>query len=350
MKWQGSQLVSDPSTESRPFPWVYIILGAVLLLPSLAFPIYTDHATFLRGGAAIFDGELLYVDFIDVKPPLAFVVFGIFEFFIGSSEVGMRVLDLIWQTSTIAVMLMVFRRYDISRKAQFAFSVLYAISYVTLHWAQSLQMETLAGLPIAVILLMLSKPKALWRNVVIGFCLAMIVLMKYTLGIVAVMLVAHMLVTPAPTKEKVTQIAQWTVFSLVWVLVFLAPFVFRDGFLEGWQAVSAYTANYASNPAWSIDLVRAALKKTATLFGDNLSLFVCIAAVIGASRGILFKDDRTSSFTTLLVFLTIGLLATVILERKFAPYHFSRIYLMMSVLAGMGIAYGNREDQRDSLG
>lgn len=332
--------MTNKTSSDDSFPWLLILLGAILLLPSLAFPTYTDHATFLRGGEAIFDGAVLYRDFIDVKPPIAFVLFGVFESLVGYSEVGLRVADLIWQLFTLGVVLLLMRSLKLSYITQSLFVVLFSVTYVTLQWSQTIQMETLSGLPLALVLLRLNKPSTIVGNAIIGFLLAFMFLMKYTLGVTAVVLVVHTLISNGDTSSKMKSIAQWTGFSALFCVVLLLPFLLRDGFIESWKLVLEYTATYASNPPLSLDFLRIALKKTAALFGDNLSLLVCGAAVFGAFKLLASNSERNRALAAFLVFLCIGLLATVVMERKFVPYHFSRMYLPMTILASIGMSFG----------
>ena len=107
--------MTDRSGHATGFPWGVWLLGTALLLPILTFPVHTDQATFLRGGMALLEGGTLYVDFIDVKPPLVYMLYAIPAAVAGASEIGIRVFDLIWQSGALAMLLLALRRIDSDR-------------------------------------------------------------------------------------------------------------------------------------------------------------------------------------------------------------------------------------------
>lgn len=317
-----------------------LALGLLLLLPTLAFPLGTDQATFLRGGAAIFNGATLYVDFIDVKPPLVFVLYGLSDLLFGETALGLRLFDLLWQGATILSLIIYIRSFAVERWAPMITAALYAVLYVTLQFSQTTQVETLMGLPMLLALIIYQRPPNWKNNLLIGICFAVMFLLKFTFGIVAAAFAAHVWVTEPSFRRSTMTVVQWFVGTLVGMFIVLLPFLLQPGFLEGWMQTMTFIKIYSGYPPLNMELVRLGLKAIGAFVGDNISIFVISLAIVGGVMSILrTAPDRVRTNHAILTFLFIGLLFTVAVERRFSPYHFSRLYLISALLAGPALAF-----------
>jgi len=327
------------SIRQRVFGCAVLFL---LLLPVLFFPFGEDHFVFLRGGQVLLDGGLIYVDFYDVKPPLIFYLYAAAASVFGASEFGVRLFDFLWQGATLASILYVVRSVTAEEKFAFYAAGIYALTYTTLNVPMTMQCESFAALTIPwVIYLQLHGTPSRSRTILQGAALALATALKYPLGILlpAIMLY-ELFVRELPWKQLLNR---WLLRGAGYVLflaVFLFPF-FHPEVLNGYRRISEYLIFYASNPPLSFAFVRDGIKNIAGYFGDHysLALLACIgsaclyAASRASSEG---KNNRINRLLGLLTVMSIFLLLSVIVERKFMPYHFSRMYVPLAVIAGIG--------------
>lgn len=334
-----SPVSAERPTDVGRFPWVILVVCFVILLPTLAFPFGQDQSTFLRGGREILGGGTLYVDFIDVKPPLIYVLYGIADILTGGSVVLMRVLDILLQVFAIAMLVVVMRSITAHRLWWWTSAVLYSVLYSTLGYSQTAQAESFCAIPIVASIWCATKTSGRRRWVILGISIGIAFALKYTLGIIGPAVMMIWLLRDGRTASWRAITYSSLLAASIIVLTYI-PFLLMDGFVEGMQTTMQYLRVYASYPNVSIPFATDALKQLGTYFGDNLSITVTSLVLIGA--GLLLSprhSQRELSFLTASIAVFVVLLATVILERKFSPYHFSRLYLPIMILAGAGATY-----------
>jgi hypothetical protein len=114
---------------------------------------------------------------------------------------------------------------------------------------------------------------------------------------------------------------------------------------QGYGNILSYLSFYSNYPALGISFFREALKMTAVFLGDNYSLLLVSALVAGLYAGFSNRSEdmkeksagTESSFILLCALLAFVLAFSVVAERKFIPYHFSRMYVPLSLIAGIGL-------------
>jgi len=334
-------------TDARRFPWTILLVCVIVMLPVLAFPFGQDHSTFIRGGRAILGGGTLYVDFIDVKPPLIYILYGIADLLSGGSTVVIRAFEVLYQTLTIGVLLVVLRGVTHSESGGGLPAIAYALLYATLGYSQSGQPEALCALLIIGSLWCAMQESGRRRWIVLTLCMAAAFLLKYTLAVIGPAAMLVWLLRDG-TRLSIRPISLSFLLAFAIVTLVALPFVLSDGFVHGWRTTMQYLEIYAAYPPLGIPFVTSALKLIGTYFGDHVSLLFTLLAIGGAMSLLgtrLSAYDPTeehhatkkaSAFvsTTLVMFLVLA--ATVVLERKFSPYHFSRIFIPLTFLIGAG--------------
>src|SRR4051812_3485729 len=88
-----------------------LVVVAVLAGIHLPYPFAGDQALFLLGAAALDRGEVLYVDFWDIKQPGIYLFFWLAGHLFGFSEVGVHLLELSWQGVFTIVLIATLRSY-----------------------------------------------------------------------------------------------------------------------------------------------------------------------------------------------------------------------------------------------
>src|SRR5689334_14345546 len=77
--------------------WLLIGSGLALLLMMLAYPFGYDQAAFMIGGEmTVKHGAITYRDFLDTKPPLIFIIYGISSVIFGHHEWSIRAFDILF--------------------------------------------------------------------------------------------------------------------------------------------------------------------------------------------------------------------------------------------------------------
>jgi hypothetical protein len=303
----------------------------LLLLPTLAMPLGQDQAAFFRGGRTMLEGGLLYADFIDVKPPLLYLLVGAGGMLFGSTEVGIRLFDLLWQSATLGLLLLLLRSRGATNAWLWWSAVIYATLYTTLGHAPTLQSETLFALPLTGTLLLVDRRSSWSRDLTLGLLCGVAFLLKYPLAIIGPACVLLFALRGDGIGSALVSMLRIGLGAALFIAAIVWPLAADPRFAPALGDVLNYLKVYASSVGWGMDAVVFGLKKTATFFGDNISILVCTAAILG-----LLASSRSLIQHAALLALFLG--ATIVLEGKFSPYHFSRLYLPLSIMAGMGMA------------
>jgi hypothetical protein len=324
-----------------PYRWVVPLLAVLFLLPTLFFPISPDHAIFSFGGKVILDGGVLYRDFVDIKPPLIYDIFAFIRFIFGSSEVSLRVFDLLWQLLALFSIHFVLTRWLHDERVASMSMIVYALSYTSSNYTSTLQCETLAALPLVWLLYLYGCREKYSRSwLIAGVLYAGIVHLKYTLGIVVVPLLLTDIFIRKPALR--TALLRYSIFLAGFLVASTAiylPLVLNGGWTE-YLGVLDFVQRYAALQPVTGEWFGFAATSLLNYFGNKYSLLFSIAAGIGMvgvyrrKASLLTHEREFFGLFTLEVAL---LLLSVIVERKFIPYHFSRLYIVLSPFVAIGL-------------
>lgn len=300
-------------------------------------PLGIDQSIFLRGGRMLFDGSTLYADFIDVKPPLIFLIYGLVDVLGGAFAIGIA--DVVIHSIALRCLISAATSLRLSVAATWTMGVVYALLQVTLSIGQTAQTETWACVAIAGAFSLLLKAPSLGRHIGLGVLLASSIALKFTLGVVAVPIV-FVLVLEQHGKQRLRAVGA-VVLSTILTLALIVIAVGHDPrFVDGFREVMIYLSVYASEPRISLASITFALSRCGEFAGDNLGVIITSLVVVGI---VLLITRQTLSirsknglvmFAVLLSFVI--LFTTILLERRFFPYHFARLYVPLSILAAIG--------------
>lgn len=324
-----------------PYRWILPLLAVLFLLPTLFFPISPDHAIFSFGGQVILDGGVLYRDFIDIKPPLIYDIFAFIRLVFGNSEVSLRLFDVLWQMLTLFSIHFVLTRWLRNERTAHISMLVYALSYTSSNYTSTLQCETLAALPLLWLLYLYGcreRHSLAW--VIAGVAYAGIVHLKYTLGIILLPL----LLTDIFIRKPALRLAlfRYTLFLVGFLALSIAiylPLLLNGGWAH-YLDVLGFVQRYAALQPVTGEWFGLALTSLLGYFGNKYSLLFTIAAVIGLVT--LYKRGKAApiherEFLVLFAFEAAFLLVSIIVERKFIPYHFSRLYIVLSPFVAIGL-------------
>jgi len=104
---------AESSAASRSRAWLLGALGLVVLraLPALSYPIARDQATYCVIGRGLLDGQQLYRDLWDNKPPGIFYLFALIVKIFGPVMWWVGVVDILWLLGISCLMFLFARRY-----------------------------------------------------------------------------------------------------------------------------------------------------------------------------------------------------------------------------------------------
>ena len=121
------------------------LLAALLLLPSLFYPLARDQGVFAYVGSLILKGGWPYRDVWEVKPPGVYYTYAVIVGCTGSTMAGVRVCDLMAAVVTV-LLLRAALQPMIGAEAAWLGALLYAALYLRLGFWGMAQAESYANL------------------------------------------------------------------------------------------------------------------------------------------------------------------------------------------------------------
>ncbi|MDT3738050.1 MAG: glycosyltransferase family 39 protein [Candidatus Kapabacteria bacterium] len=311
---------------------ILICLLILTFSPMLFFPISADISIFIMAGKAIYNGQKIFVDFVDLKPPFFYIIYSFIYSLFGDKELNLRLFDVIYQLITAYFLFKYTSKLKNSDVAWISVFI-YAFSYTVIGYSQTMNVESFAGLPLLIILLNIEKSKTSNLHLLtVLICLALLTSIKFSFGL---LLFAYFLIS----YQKPFDIKQLTrigfsafIFTLIVLLTFF-PLIDSEIY-TAFTNVFKYLSFHAGNPPFNFGLLKFGIVETGVFFGDNFGLMFTI--LLSFSLITIFKNNQYEKFKSIII-LMIFLLFSVIWERKFSIYHFSRLYVLFSVFIGIGL-------------
>lgn len=312
---------------------VLLAFGAGLLLCLLAYPFGYDQAVFsVAGELAIKHGAVTYRDFLDTKPPLIFALYGVAIFLFGHHEWAPRLFDILFQALTLFYLYRVLLRATSDKALAFASVLLYIIYYSTSGFWMTGQAETFALLPSVWILSLAEEIRAgrrpLLNGALIGLAATVLFFLKFTLVAVPAAAGIYLLLTPETklNRFKLRFVVGSTMAFVLSMAVSIGYLAWVGSLQRALETLTWLGGYSAIEPLLTMKTIGESFFKEFPL--DALGVLLpttTILAVLGIYTMRRREGKRASILYHLLLQLGFGLL-TVLYERKFFPYHFSRIF------------------------
>lgn len=335
-----------PAALSRRAWWVVSGIILLLLLPSLLHPLGADQALFYVTGRKLLDGAILYRDAVDIKPPLIYYLYSLTSVLFGGGSLSIRIFDVVMQGAACVLMITLIRR----ARGGDLMAALAPVCYLFLYFAQGYQYTAQSeGFASLFSILLLSL--LLFRRSRAGFFIAGIVcgalfLLKFTFGVILAAAIVGEILLYRSSLGSFARHALLLVSGFAAVLLLFALYLAVGHALHDFALVSSFTSEYAkielrSPMQWFKNLI----SLPAFHFADNYSIILMLATVAGVARALLrsgasAEDERGIDLTRLLRFAVIAfvlLFLTIVIEGKYPPYHYMRLYPFGAILAAAGI-------------
>ncbi len=329
---------------TKHFKIICISLIGLFLFPLLFFPLSSDSVVFMNIARKILEGKTLYVDAIDLKPPLIYYLYIPVYLLSHGSEMIVRVLDIVYQTVIIFSGYYVIGRLTGDKRIAMGAGVLYALLYTSFGPQMTFQSDTHINLAaIWMVYFVLAKKPGLKINLLLGALTGLLFCIKYDLLLLYVP-VFFFTWYYHDDRKKFRNLAVISLTQLAGVVLAVGAVslpMAQPGVFSGFVEAFRFTSFYSSMPPLDADFIKWGLKETASIFADNFSLMylsMFLASVVYFTRTAQQREKRTQTLQLLFIVL-IALFCTVLIERKLYYYHFTRMFIIFSILSAYGARF-----------
>jgi len=340
------------------FPKRYLVLlsvaGVLLLATMLCYPLEYDIATFMAGGELVMKGGMPFRDFIDVKPPLIFYIYGLASWIFGHHEWSIRAFDLFYHIASLSYLFYLLRRSGVRDLV----SVL-AIGLIILHNigvgpAYSAQVESFAMLPSLFLLdctLRLgeegrSLKKQMLLSLGVAAATVTLVLLKYTLGLLLLPTILCLLFTKRSVREVLLQVSVIG-FGVLTLLGCYVLFLYSNDLLEQFVQAVRWSMQYGKlgDKGESSSLIQGLYHSLPIELVRSLTITVSVFLIAGAYKLLTTSKEKQYWFVpeakrgilVLLAMQSVAGLITVAIEKKFFDYHYTRATWQLTPIAAIGL-------------
>lgn len=311
--------------------------AGLLLLTLLSYPFGYDQSVFAVGGELMRRGAVPFRDFMDTKPPIIFIIYAFAGIIFGHHEWSIRAFDILYHCGVLFYLYKVFKRTLASEELAFTSVIIYVFLYVLSGFWWTSQAESFALLPM-IALYDVSERASSGRSVIANGILAgllatLLLLLKPTLIVAVGASVTYLLIYRSAKK-----LSGFT-FSLGVVIGFIASLGAFVLYMNATGATSnalqwlEWLRGYSSinNQSPLLDYYREFPVGLMAAFGLST---VCIGAIGGYLLS--KRSDRLPTYTHLLLHIVFGL-SSILLERKFFPYQYIRMFWAAVPFIGIGL-------------
>jgi len=319
-----------------------MILGVSvsLLFIILSFPFNYDQTIFMVGGEKIvLHGGIPFKDVLDTKPLMIMYLYGFSSALFGHSMVSVRILDLLFQLASLffvyRIALRIFKDGELAPWAVF----LYSLLYVTFDYTATAQAETFALLPALYITDVVTRSfperrvtRVFLTSILIAIASVFIVLLKASLIVIPIGLLGFLLLKK-DIKERIRFIAIISIISLL-LLSGYVYYLYISGATENMLSAFTWLSDYSSakNSDVQTTVSNWALQELpknyttiysfTTLILLGMGIYVSLKELRTSTGSVLWQDN---SYIYLFICIFALCFATIVYERKFFGYSFTRL-------------------------
>lgn len=323
----------------------------------LMLPLGSDNVVYLRGGQCIAQGGMMYRDYLDLKPPAIYYLMAFCVKLFGSTDLSVRIFDIIYQLISLAILVFVVNKMSGSAILSRINAVVFTVMYICLGMGSSLHCESFA-IPLTTLIIyhtwLLSRNSnaELNRSSVLSW-----ILVGLMIGISTGLKMTFLILAPAVISYIISvRWKQWKYISLgvgilliglvIGLCIGYLPLLINSEERRYFLEMFSYVRQYANQPSWDLSLIRHAIKTIGDYFGSMFMLLNVLFVVIGFTSIFRMSNSNDQSTpsnnqsNTWLVFpliLSMFLFVSIIVEKKFLHNHYVRLYVPFSMAMSVGI-------------
>jgi hypothetical protein len=312
-----------------------VVLSALALAATLAWPLGFDHGIFAQNGWTVRQGGLPYRDAFELRGPLAFYLFAAIELAFGHSELAVRLADVIFIVGAAALVASAVRR-GASRTAGAMAGGLWILAIVSQAPNDTAQPDLWVGAAVLASALVAAgdAPQRRWAMLGAGCIAAMPAMLKpFYLALVAVPIAALL---ARPATPEASRSRDLTLLLLGWAapLFAMGLWLWHQGILSAFvEAHLLYSARvYATlaAPTW-YERIEGVIR----YLTETRLITVALPAAIAGSAALW---PRSRSLAAALI-AAVGVTTMCVgLQGRFFPYHWGPMLPSLAALAGVGIS------------
>ncbi len=314
------------------------LLSAFLsLLPAFALifsPISGDLSIYLSGAKSIIDGNVLYVDFIDLKQPFFYLLYTPIQLISSGNAVIVHLFEVLLLLLTsfllIKVLNKVFNSNSLSIIAAFSYNLIYSFSGYT----NTFHTEVWFNLFFALILYYFyywDKNNIIYLGIILGLILS--------IKISFIIIVPFVFVL-SPFKEKpLVKFIKIICLALSVAFVANIPLLLFGNFTN-YLEVLRYLQFYSGLPEINSESMKSSVESIRQFFANYYGLAFFGFTFYGTVLLILNFNNyekKQKEFILLSGISFLLLFISIAIERKFSPMHFMRLLLVLSIINSYGI-------------
>ncbi|MEJ5287551.1 MAG: glycosyltransferase family 39 protein [Bacteroidota bacterium] len=322
------------------FRIVSYLVYALLIFPLLFLPTGFDYSIFFVGGKIIANGGKLFIDFIDIKPPLVYYIFALLHFLFNNNlflyQFANTFIFVVTSCLTFEVAYLIFKNKWIAFLAPIPM-ILFAASF---NYNYIFEPELALNLILMINALILFKAKksftmALFISILSGFAFGL----KYPFGIILIPILVYQYINTAKSSRIKVFLATFFGFIFSASLPFII-LIIQNGTLKDFYNVLNFINYYQSTGFFSPKAVVRVTNNIQSIISVFYSLFFTIAFFYGVWK--IFGQWRTldsfeSQLHSYLLLNFFCLAFSIIVEHQFLNYHFLRIASVLSIYSGFGL-------------
>lgn len=318
---------------------VVVCCTIVLGLTSLLYPFGADQGSFSYMSSELLDGERLYEDVFNIKPPLTYYLVAMALATFGHTMMSIRLLDLLWQTGMVILIVAIASYLYQQRFLGLLGAIFYAISYYGRDFWNIAQTDGFLSLPVAlgVLAFLVARDRqANWWFFLCGFALGIATLFKYPIGIMLPLLALLTLFYPKPKIwHRLIPGLFIGLGSIVAVLLLFAILALR-GELDGFLFMNfGYLPFYVQQTNTPLDLLVLTVQGVLKFLFLSSILMGLSSIVLVLELVLAIRSKRLLDIAPLLVWW-VGGLVHLAAQMKFFGYHSLPVLVPQSILLARG--------------
>lgn len=315
----------------------HIALCIIIIIPVIYFPYSGDLWIYVTGGQVIAEGGKIFKDFVDLKPPFLFMLFSVIYTIFGNTDINVRFAEFLIQSGIIVSLYYLMRKVFDSDNLAFYGTFFYALSYGALTHSNSFQSESFLPLFIIPLIYLRLKSPATTNLILQGILIGLSGGLKYTFLAVY----CGIFITDLFTEKRAKQLLKEQILIILGIIIgfsFTFILLLDSDIRAGFWEVQKFTYFYAQLPEVNFALFKLAHDKATYFFGNHLSLLFLSIIIIGLINTFSKKNSyqNQKQLINLLVTISVILLTTVFVEKKFVPCHFTRLLIPLSFIFAIG--------------